>query len=634
LLIDNKIPPLWYNHPHCSTFLNVYKAPRARPLFFIGSGLSIGAGLPTWRDLLLRLATASRDEQLVQRVTALLDSVEPTRYLRVGTLLHDAFFVLGEGSDNLWRQELTKLLAPQSLLTRPSLAHDVLVSLNWHRIITTNYDCLLEAAIRRSDIDDVLVSNPWNSSRFRLESARGPCIYKIHGDIADPNSRIVLTERDYEDLYSEQGVGIFERTLGSLLRSATVVLFLGYGHGDEYVHDIIRRSMEWVSTRNVFALVPTDDYTDTTAFSNHLDNLSSELGINFIPYNSANNHEEFLGFLEFLRDPDNFSYQYVSGPHTRRPTIITLYCGGTIGAELQDTIATEVLGVTVRESRFDPELARFSRRLLDWHSQLYNAGDEVRLDIEWEILSPEQQILSENATPGIWNAIVQKVADILFKYFYGPDITADGQLKDGRLLDIFEEEKRQYAITHDGEMLNKRRFISDLNNRYILGIVVLHGTDTLAYTAPALAFALHNLPCPVVLTGANHPPIDQNLSDLSFYYVTSDAWRNLMLSLYFLESFGHRLTETFVCFGDTVHNALNLRKVPLDVLPLSKDPGARQHEEPFVFRNQLLDRQYMFKMIDGLFCNNYYSEGLFFTPAWRAKNPWKHAIFAILGGSP
>ena len=85
-----------------------------------------------------------------------------------------------------------------------------------------------------------------------------------------------------------------------------------------------------------------------------------------------------------------------------------------------------------------------------------------------------------------------------------------------------------------------------------------------------------------------------------------------MLSLYFLESFGHRLTETFVCFGDTVHNGINLRKVPFDFLPLSKDPGARQHEEPFVFRNQLHDREYMFKLIDGLFCNNYYAENIFF----------------------
>ncbi|OAN54586.1 hypothetical protein A6A04_11705 [Paramagnetospirillum marisnigri] len=37
------------------------------------------------------------------------------------------------------------------------------------------------------------------------------------------------------------------------------------------------------------------------------------------------------------------------------------------------------------------------------------------------------------------------------------------------------------------------------------GVVVLHGTDTMAYTGSALAFLLRDLAKPVVLTGAQHP---------------------------------------------------------------------------------------------------------------------------------
>ena len=37
------------------------------------------------------------------------------------------------------------------------------------------------------------------------------------------------------------------------------------------------------------------------------------------------------------------------------------------------------------------------------------------------------------------------------------------------------------------------------------GVVIIHGTDTMAYTASALAFLLGPLPKPVVLTGAQHP---------------------------------------------------------------------------------------------------------------------------------
>ncbi|MCU0237648.1 MAG: asparaginase [Acidobacteria bacterium] len=37
------------------------------------------------------------------------------------------------------------------------------------------------------------------------------------------------------------------------------------------------------------------------------------------------------------------------------------------------------------------------------------------------------------------------------------------------------------------------------------GVVVTHGTDTLAYTASALSYMLHNVPVPVILTGAQKP---------------------------------------------------------------------------------------------------------------------------------
>lgn len=37
------------------------------------------------------------------------------------------------------------------------------------------------------------------------------------------------------------------------------------------------------------------------------------------------------------------------------------------------------------------------------------------------------------------------------------------------------------------------------------GVVITHGTDTLAYTASALSYMLHNVPVPVILTGAQRP---------------------------------------------------------------------------------------------------------------------------------
>jgi L-asparaginase len=50
------------------------------------------------------------------------------------------------------------------------------------------------------------------------------------------------------------------------------------------------------------------------------------------------------------------------------------------------------------------------------------------------------------------------------------------------------------------------------------GVVVTHGTDTMAYTAAALSYVLRNLPFPVVLTGSQRPLVD----------VRSDARANLV----------------------------------------------------------------------------------------------------------
>ncbi|WP_434773182.1 asparaginase [Pseudomonas entomophila] len=57
------------------------------------------------------------------------------------------------------------------------------------------------------------------------------------------------------------------------------------------------------------------------------------------------------------------------------------------------------------------------------------------------------------------------------------------------------------------------------------GVLVLHGTDTLAYSAAALSFLLLGLPVPVVLTGSMLPA---GVPD-------SDAWDNLCGALHTLE---------------------------------------------------------------------------------------------------
>ena len=69
------------------------------------------------------------------------------------------------------------------------------------------------------------------------------------------------------------------------------------------------------------------------------------------------------------------------------------------------------------------------------------------------------------------------------------------------------------------------------------GIVLTHGTDTMAYTASALSFMLENLPIPVIVTG----------SQLPLQHPLSDGVDNIRCA--FHAAMQDALTGVYVCFN-------------------------------------------------------------------------------------
>lgn len=80
------------------------------------------------------------------------------------------------------------------------------------------------------------------------------------------------------------------------------------------------------------------------------------------------------------------------------------------------------------------------------------------------------------------------------------------------------------------------------------GIVVIHGTDTMAYTASMLSFMLQNLPIPVVLTG----------SQLSISHPVADAMENCRCAVHMAAS-GH--AGVFLAFNRKVMLGVRASKV-------------------------------------------------------------------------
>lgn len=70
------------------------------------------------------------------------------------------------------------------------------------------------------------------------------------------------------------------------------------------------------------------------------------------------------------------------------------------------------------------------------------------------------------------------------------------------------------------------------------GFVVLHGTDTMAYTASALSFSLENLDKPVIITGSQIP----------LFEVRNDGLDNLLTSMMIAAE--GKIREVALCFGD------------------------------------------------------------------------------------
>lgn len=84
------------------------------------------------------------------------------------------------------------------------------------------------------------------------------------------------------------------------------------------------------------------------------------------------------------------------------------------------------------------------------------------------------------------------------------------------------------------------------------GVVVTHGTDTLAYTASALSFMLQNLPKPVVLTGSQRP-----LGE-----IRTDARLNLIDAVT-AAARGPELPEVVICFDSRIFRGNRARKLKI-----------------------------------------------------------------------
>ena len=163
---------------------------------YVGAGLSVGAGLPTWEQLLTDLIDKVERETTISedRIVELKQLVQdPTKYLLIAEELRESL------SDDLNVYIKEKF---DDRKIKPTVAHELVVKLPSKFLITTNYDTLLEKAFIKTHSEEfphvltyedasTINYNLWNDEYF---------ILKAHGDAKTAPRNIVLTEKDYRKI--------------------------------------------------------------------------------------------------------------------------------------------------------------------------------------------------------------------------------------------------------------------------------------------------------------------------------------------------------------------------------------------------------------------------------------------------
>ncbi|HML38627.1 MAG TPA: asparaginase [Bacillota bacterium] len=134
----------------------------------------------------------------------------------------------------------------------------------------------------------------------------------------------------------------------------------------------------------------------------------------------------------------------------------------------------------------------------------------------------------------------------------------------------------EYDPLLDSSNISVREWVKiaqDIKERYEQydGFVILHGTDTMAYTASALSFMLEGLAKPVILTGSQIPLCE----------IRNDGRDNLITSL--MLAGNYHVPEVCLFFGNELYRGNRVTKVSSDELiafgspnyPILGDAGVR-----------------------------------------------------------
>lgn len=190
--------------------LQAYRSKRL--ILFVGAGVSMGLGLPSWR-------------QLVDHIAKEL-GFDPDIYRTFGSDLTLAeYYRITKGQIGPLRSWMDREWHSESVDIKISRVHELIANSNVDLIYTTNYDRWIERAFDHHKRPYTKISGVGDLSKISSDTTQ---IIKFHGDF-DNDASIVLDETSYFERLE------FESPLDIKLRSDVLgrsVLFIGYSLTD------------------------------------------------------------------------------------------------------------------------------------------------------------------------------------------------------------------------------------------------------------------------------------------------------------------------------------------------------------------------------------------------------------------
>ena len=201
-------------------------------LAWVGAGLSIGMGYPTW-ETLIRKISENIDGTLWRN-----SNLQEWAQKNASSAPEWVAEVLSQTNQKEYNDALLEEFGHND--KKSSVIHALLSLLPFKGYITTNYDSLIEHNLELFTEYKPHIYTPKNAISLLAKDEHQKFVYKVHGSISESTDDVILTETDYYALMQD---GVYGKVLSQMLSKYTLVGF-GYSLRDRDFRSILLERYE------------------------------------------------------------------------------------------------------------------------------------------------------------------------------------------------------------------------------------------------------------------------------------------------------------------------------------------------------------------------------------------------------